>query len=258
MKWIIVVCGAALLIAGCGDLKEGTVGPVDIGGDLWNDLTVIGDEFFTTNYDGNEGPGDRIYLYRLDTLGVMIDSVNLGMNGQEYCSITDDETDFYVAGSSYGTRFRFSPSGRMKAFSRELPGVGGWMQGGIAYHTIWDSVYVLMWHVNDPGTVRLYSVNRETMDMLNYRLFTVSDGYDYFAMTCKDVNFDSCFHFLCRKTNEEHTVFWMQFNHDTGSVRINGLCNDDIRGITSRNGYILAIYEDHRIFSLHPVATHKP
>jgi hypothetical protein len=256
MRYVGLIAGMMLLVVGCGDLEQGSVGPVQIGDDLWNDLTVMQNNIYLTNYDGCEGPGDRIYLYQVDTLGVKLDSVNLGMNGQGYCAVTNDADNFYLVGQTFGNRFRFAQDGELVVWCNSEPRMNGWEQGGIANNPLNDSLYVLMWNTYHTATVRLYTVDQTTLLLGHYYTFEYDGGYDYFAMTYNPEL--DLFYILCRNEDEVGTIMLMRYDTDTGDLSPVGLLNNDIRGIAYWDGRLIASTDNHHITTIYQSELSSP
>jgi len=258
MKYTLLIAGIALVMSGCDNIEFEGIGPIDIGNDYWNDITVLGDYIFVTNYDGVEGPGDRIFLYKLDSTGTVQDSFDLGMNGQGYISIANDQTNLYLVGQTFGNRFRASVFGDLEAWSNSEPELNGWEQGGIAYDSVHDSLYALLWKSDDPDHVRMYAIERETMRLQDYREIDFSGGYDYFAMTFVPDPVLPTFYILCRHQEEGDAILLLRYNPNTGFVGVIGLFNEDLRGIAYRDGQLIASTPDRRIVILNPIGSDVP
>jgi hypothetical protein len=238
MKYTSFTVAIMVVMMGCGKVIEHSMGPISIGNDPWNDLTSIGTDLYITNYDGNEGPGDRIYLYQVDTLGVILDSVNLRMNGQGYLSIATDGAYFFLVGHTFGNRFRVTMDGEMVAFSNSEPQISGWEQGGIAYDSDADSLYVLMWDTCNPSVARIYSLDKITMRLRSYDSFQVEGGRNYFAMTYHPDH--DAFYLLCQSETVQNMLLLMRYDPVTGTVAGAGFLDNEVRGIAYWNGELIA------------------
>jgi len=255
MRYTLLISGVLFLLMGCGKIEVHSVGPIDIGNDYWNDIAVRGNDILVTNYDGVEGPGNRIFLYQLDSTGTIQDSVDLSMNGQGYISMAGDQGHLYLVGQTFGNRFRVSFGGNVEAMSNSEPELNGWEQGGIAYDSIDDSLHVLLWKSTDSGHIRMYSIDRETMGLQGYREIDFPGGYDYFAMTFEPNPFFPTFYILCRHEDEGDAILLLRYYPSTGLVSTVGLFSEDFCGIAYRDGQLIASTPDRRIVILNPMGS---
>jgi hypothetical protein len=247
MRYTMLIGTMLVLIMGCGKVTQHSLAPVQIGDDSWNDIATRADDIYVTNYDGMEGPGDRVFLYRLDSTGAIQDSINLGMNGQGYMSIAADMGHFYLVDQLYGNRFKVGFDGQIEQMSNSEPELNGWEQGGIAYDSVHDSLYVLLWKSTDSGHLRMYTIDRQSMRLRSYRELEFPGGYDYFAMTFDENPFSATFYILCRHEDEGNAVLLLHYFPSTGLLYRIGLLQDNIRGIAFKDGQLIGSTPDRQI-----------
>ena len=250
MRYIMLIAVMSILVVGCGKVTQHSMAPVQIGQDYWNDIAIQGDDIYVTNYDGMEGPGNRIYLYRLNSAGAIQDSVNLRMNGQGYISVATDMQHLYLVSQTYGNRFKVDFDGRLVRMSNSEPELNGWEQGGISYDSVDDSLHVLLWKSNDPGHVRMYTIDRTTMRLLGYREIEFPGGYDYFAMTSDFDPLSPTYYILCRHEDEGDAVLLLRYFPNTGLLYRIGLLQDNVVGIAFKDGQLIGSTPDRQIHEL--------
>ena len=111
---IALQLSVALLILSCSDSLF-----IDESKDTYHDdiadITYMNGFFYTTNYDLSGNAGSQIDLFKFSlndsSETVLEDSFDLGMNGQGYFAITNDNSNIYLQSKTSGMLRKISPAG---------------------------------------------------------------------------------------------------------------------------------------------------
>ncbi|TKJ41650.1 hypothetical protein CEE37_03525 [candidate division LCP-89 bacterium B3_LCP] len=239
---------AMLILTACDTTPDGSLstGPVYTGSDSFNDLTVMNDMFYLTNFDLNEGSGNRIYLYSFDENGNPGSLYDLQMNGQGYISISSGDGDLFLFCQTTGLLLRVTPFGEYLATNWPGSAFIGWQAGGIL-SLPGDEYCVLLW--KDDGHIKICSLDPVTLELEDDNSIQVPDRFA-FRSVCANVQFDSLY-VLCSDQNGADYVEIF----DQGWVLLDEITLTDslVAGISYYNGDIWVSTEDRRIVELSQV-----
>ncbi len=236
-------------LTGCDEDPEYSIepGPFFTGDDAYNDLTVLGNRFYLTNFDANEGPGDRINLYSFDQNTQPLASFNLQMNGQGYISICSGDGDLFLFCHLTGNLLRVSPFGEL-INTNWLDVLYYDLYPGGLLHISGDEFYAALWTPDD--TVSVYAMNPDELTLesidkqipfpqkIDFRSLCINDQLDSLYMLCSDSYGADYIEVMDSDWTQSYEI---------------ALSDSSVAGITVLNGEIWVSTEDRRIVKLSEV-----
>ena len=151
----------AMLFQGCDDSLTLDTNK-DVYSDDISDITYLNNSFFSTNYDLSYNAGSQIDLLRFEKNDQDIyleDGFDLGLNGQGYMAITNDNQNVFLQSRNMSTIFCYSTIGEM-IYSATDSVSTSWQPSGICFITDKDSLLLLYRNLNSPKQYRARIVDK--------------------------------------------------------------------------------------------------
>ena len=160
------------------------------------DIAVLNGQFYSTNYDLSTHAGSQIDLFRFstqDSIIVLTDRYELGLNGQGYLAMTSDMEKLYLQSNQTDLILAISAVGEEIFLTADTVG-SVWHPSGIAYLADSDSLALLYRNGQFPQRYRLRVVSKlinpsASRDVEFEYTFMDSGDYGLYAMTYQDSQF---------------------------------------------------------------------
>jgi len=249
MKLLCAMTFTVLLIGlwGCGTGPEQVISPepIFIGDDPFNDLTVLDERFYLTNFDLNEGSGKRINLYSFDLSGQPVAAFNLSMNGQGFISICSDGDDLFLFCRTTGLLLRIAPTGDLSAASFPGTELIGWQAGGLL--AMDEEIFALLWNGSDALKVNELDPENLTLEEIPTLDSLIFPYRRDFRSLCGDELTDMIY-LLC--SDSAGIDYLEKLDGSWKFLDEIALADSHVAGITWLDGEIWVSTEDRRIIPL--------
>ncbi|RJP76020.1 MAG: hypothetical protein C4524_10850 [Candidatus Zixiibacteriota bacterium] len=229
---------------GCED-EDDLLGsrPAFIGDDPYNDLAALGERLYVTNYDWNEGSGDRVYLYSFDLQGQPVASFNLQMNSQGYISLSADSAYLYLLSQS-GLISKVTPTGDLVnrillsgAVVAHQPGALVALPGGSQYALLWD----------EDGTVYVHPFDGQALTLGEAQDTILVPGRTDFRAACVPSEADTIHVLSSDSTGADYLV---HFDLGWNVLGETALADSAVAGVACLGNEIWVSTDDRRIVPL--------
>ena len=214
-----------------------------------SDITYLNGYFFTTNYDLSGNAGSQIDLLKFlvpnDSMVILEDSYDLGMNGQGYFAITNDEENLFLQSRSTSGVLKLSTVGEWGFF--EFDSVApNWQSSGIAYNSDKDSLILFYRNLDNRTQYRARTVAKDNiLNSENDVTFTIESVDTIYHGIYATEYFDSEYLFLGVNQSGEDVLFRINNNYETTAQTIIG--DSTVVGLCIKNSNLYFSYRNRRI-----------
>ena len=214
-----------------------------------SDITYLNGYFYTTNYDLSGNAGSQIDLLKFlipnDSMVILEDSYDLGMNGQGYFAITNDEENLFLQSRSTSGVLKLSSVGEWGFFEIDLV-ASNWQSSGIAYDSDKDSLILFYRNLDDRTQYRARTVDKNNIlkseDDVTFTIENVDTAYhgvyaiEYFELK---------YLFLGVNKSGEDVLFWTNSNY--GTIDEVTIADSTVVGLCIKDSNLYFSYRDRRI-----------
>ena len=214
-----------------------------------SDITYLNGYFFTTNYDLSGNAGSQIDLLKFlvpnDSMVILEDSYDLGMNGQGYFAITNDEENLFLQSRSTSGVLKLSTVGEWGFF--EFDSVApNWQSSGIAYNNDKDLLILFYRNLDDRTQYRARTVDKDNiLNSENDVTFTIDNVDTTYHGVYAIEYFESKYLLLGVNGSGEDVLFWTNSNYEI--IPSDTIVDSTVVGLCIKDSNLYFSYRDRRI-----------